>query len=52
MPSYHTVTGKAWKAAERARERLIVELELKGGAVGSSMTVREYMDAWDRETGI
>ena len=46
MPSYHTVTGKTWKAAERARERLIVELELKGGAVGSSMTVREYMDAW------
>ena len=48
VPSYHTVTGKTKKAAERARDRLIVDLEVKGGAVGSSMTVREYMDAWLR----
>ena len=37
--SYHTVTGKTKKQAERAREKLIVELEVKGGASDSRATV-------------
>ena len=44
--SFHTVAGKTRKAAERNRDALIVELELKGGAVGSSMTVMDYMGIW------
>ena len=42
--TFHTVEGKTRRQAERARDALILELERKGGAVGSSMSVREFMD--------
>lgn len=44
--TYHTVEGKTQKAAERARDDLIMELELKGGAVGSTVTVKQFMDSF------
>lgn len=44
--TFHTVTGKTKRAAERARDELILQLELQGGAVGSHMTVLEYMDSF------
>jgi integrase len=42
--TFHTVEGKTRQQAERARDALILELERKGGAVGSSMSVREFME--------
>lgn len=42
--TFHTVEGKTRRQAERARDALILELERKGGAVGSSMSVREFME--------
>lgn len=42
--TFHTVEGKTRRQAEHARDALILELERKGGAVGSSMSVREFMD--------
>lgn len=46
LTTYHTVTAKTKRAAERARDELIMQLELQGGAIGSNMTVQEYMDAF------
>ncbi|WP_051317826.1 site-specific integrase [Atopobium sp. oral taxon 810] len=42
--TFHTVEGKTRRQAERARDALILDLERKGGAVGSSMSVRELME--------
>ena len=42
--TFHTVEGKTRRQAERARDALILDLERKGGAVGSSMSVREFME--------
>ena len=42
--TYHTLVAKTQRQAERARDALILELERKGGTVGSSMSVREFMD--------
>lgn len=42
--TFHTVGGKTRRQAERARDALILELERRGGAVGSSMSVREFME--------
>lgn len=41
---FHTVSGKTQKAAEKARDLLIVDLELKGGAVNSTVTLQQYME--------
>lgn len=41
--TFHTVEGKALKAAERARDELIVELEVKGGAFGTNVTIAQFM---------
>lgn len=46
VPTYHTITAKTKKAAERARDELIVEMEIKGGAVSSSVTVQQFMDSF------
>lgn len=46
LTTYHTVTAKTKRVAERARDELIVQLELQGGAMGTNMTVQEYMDAY------
>ena len=42
--TFHTVEGKTRRQAERARDALILDLERKGGAVGSSMSVRAVME--------
>ena len=42
--TFHTVEGKTRRQAERARDALILDLERKGGTVGSSMSVREFME--------
>ena len=44
--SYHTVIGKTKRQAERARDELILELELNGGAVGTSYTIRDFLNAF------
>lgn len=44
MRTFHTVEGKTRRQAERARDALILEFERKGGDVGSSMSVREFME--------
>lgn len=44
--TFHTVEGKTERAARKARDELIMELELKGGAVGSTVTVKRFMDSF------
>lgn len=42
--SYHTVQAKNRRQAERKRDELILELERKGGALATGVTVREFME--------
>ena len=42
--SFHTIVGKTKRQAEKARDELILELERKGGAVGTKVTVKEFLD--------
>lgn len=44
--TYHTITAKTKRQAERARDALIVRLEIEGGISASGTTVREFMDAF------
>ena len=44
--TYHTLVAKTQRQAERARDALIVDLELRGGAVGGGVTVRDFMGAF------
>lgn len=44
--TFHTVGGKTLKAAERARDELIIELEVKGGAFGTNVTIAQFMEAF------
>ncbi|MBR0404301.1 MAG: site-specific integrase [Eggerthellaceae bacterium] len=44
VSSYHTVEAKTRKGAERARKELIRELERKGAACTSKMTLAEFLD--------
>ena len=44
--TFHTVEGKTEKQAERARDALILELERKGGAIDSNITVKQFLDAF------
>jgi integrase len=46
VTTYHTIEAKTKRQAERARDELIVDLEVKGGASGSSTTVREYLKSF------
>ena len=46
VPSYHTVEAKTRKRAERARDELILDLERKGAAFTSKMTLAEYLDQY------
>lgn len=41
--SFHTIEAKTEKQAERKRDELILELERKGAAADSKMTVGEFM---------
>ena len=43
IPTYHTVTARTKKQAERKRNELILELERRGTALSSKMTVRDYL---------
>jgi len=42
--TYHKVEAKTRKQAEKKRDALILELERKGGALVSGVTVREFME--------
>ena len=42
--TYHTVEAKTRRQALRKRDELVLELERKGGALATGMTVREFMD--------
>ena len=44
--TYHTLVAKTQRQAERARDALIVDLELRGGAVGGGVTVHDFMGAF------
>ena len=44
--TYHTLVAKTQRQAERARDALIVDLELRGDAVGGGVTVRDFMGAF------
>ena len=46
--TFHAIEANTQRQAERARDALILELERKGGAVASAMTLREFMDAFLR----
>ncbi|MDO4890017.1 MAG: tyrosine-type recombinase/integrase [Coriobacteriaceae bacterium] len=41
--TFHTVRGKTKRQAEKARNDLILALERKGGAVGTHLTVAEFV---------
>ena len=42
--SFHTVEAKTQKKAEKARDELILELERKGSAYTSRLTLREFLE--------
>ncbi|MBE5774884.1 MAG: hypothetical protein E7337_13285 [Clostridiales bacterium] len=44
VPSYHTVTARTEKQAMKRRDELILDLERKGGAYTSKLTVAEFLD--------
>lgn len=46
--TFRTVGAKTKKGAEKAHDALIFGLESDGGAVGSSMTVREFIEQFPR----
>lgn len=43
IPTYHTIEAKTEKQAQKKRDELILELERKGAAASSKMTVQEFM---------
>ena len=42
--TYHTVEAKTKKQAEKKRDALILDLERKGGALASGVTVRDFLE--------
>ena len=44
VSTYHTVEATTRKKAEKARDELIIELELKGDAYNSKLTLSEYLE--------
>lgn len=44
VPSYHTVTARTEKQAAKRRDELILELERKGGAYTSRLTLAEFLE--------
>ena len=46
--TYHTLVAKTQRQAERARDALIVELELLGGASSSNVSLRDFMASFMR----
>ena len=46
--TYHTLVAKTQRQAERARDALIVELGLLGGAPSSSVSLRDFMASFMR----
>ena len=43
---YHTVTAKTKKQAERKRDELVFDLERKGSAFHSKLTLSEFLTAF------
>lgn len=46
VPTYHTIEAKTRRQAERARDELIVQLEMEGFAVTSNMTILQFMESF------
>ena len=46
--SFHTVEAKTLKKAEKARDELILDLERKGSAFTSRLTLREFLERFIR----
>lgn len=46
--TYHTLVAKTQRQTERARDALIVELELLGGASSSNVSLRDFMASFMR----
>ena len=44
VSTYHTVEARTRKKAERARDELILELERRGNAYSSKLTLAEFLD--------
>ena len=44
VSTYHSVEATTLRKAERARDELILELELKGDAYNSKLTLSEYLE--------
>ncbi len=44
VPSYHTVEAKTQRKAEKARDELILDLERKGAAYTSRLTLVEFLE--------
>ena len=44
VSTYHTVEAKTRKKAEKARDELILELERRGNAYNSKLTLAEFLD--------
>ena len=42
--TFHTIEAKTQKQAERKRDALILDLERRGGAIATGITVREFME--------
>lgn len=42
--TYHTIEAKTERQARKKRDELILDMERKGGAVGSTITVTDYLD--------
>ena len=43
VTTYHTIEAKTEKQAQKKRNELMLELERKGSAIGTNMTVRDFM---------
>ena len=48
--TFHTVEARTLRTAERARDELIMELEQQGGAIGSNLTIAQFMDGYRQES--
>ena len=44
VPSYHTVEAKTQRKAEKARDELILDLERRGAAYTSRLTLVEFLE--------
>lgn len=43
VTTYHTIEAKTEKQTQKKHNELMLELERKGSAIGTNMTVRDFM---------